>query len=476
MGARRLPRCGAPGLSLGLALLVASGCAGDSPSGGEAAALVRLDPTRSFQTIHGWEATAEVQPHAGFEAFPRYADELFDRAVNELGLDRIRLEIRAGAESRTDHWSRLQSGEIDRREWRRLRYATQNDDDDPRRLDAAGFQFAELDHGVDTIVLPLKKRVEANGEHLFVNLSYVAFTDQIGGGVAYVHGDPEEYAEFVLAAFLHLKERYGWVPDAVEVILEPDHGRVWSGRLIGRAIVATARRLAEHGLEPEFIAPSTKCTNAAVGFTSEILGVPGAAELLSELSYHRYCGVSERALTRIALLGREHGLRTAMLEHIGSGHESLHQDLKLANASAWQQYTLSFPDRGDDGGAYFPVNARDPENPVIALGARARYLPQYFRFVRRGAVRIGAESDDGAFDPLAFVHPSRGATVVVKASRGGRLAIRGLPPGVYAVSYTTARERAVAGPPRRVEAGGDLPLSLPEAGVLTVQAASGPGP
>jgi hypothetical protein len=111
---------------------------------------------------------------------------------------------------------------------------------------------------MDQIVVPLRAKLAARGEALYVNLCYVAFTSGIASGI-YAHSDPAEYAEFLLATFQHLQSRYGWVPDGIEVILEPDNRTIWantSGTLIGQAIKAAGDRLAAAGFHPDFIAPS----------------------------------------------------------------------------------------------------------------------------------------------------------------------------------------------------------------------------
>ena len=114
------------------------------------------------------------------------------------------------------------------------------------------------------------------------------------------------------------------------------------------------------------------------------------------------------------------------------------------------------------------MDVTDPARPEIVIGNRTRYLSQYFRYVRRGAVRIMAASKDDAFDPVAFVNPDGGYVVVIKADSGGELSIGGLPAGVYGVNYTTAEAFNVDGPERSVSADGVLDVGIPESGVLSI--------
>ncbi|MGI9079036.1 MAG: hypothetical protein ACR2G6_17160 [Gemmatimonadaceae bacterium] len=456
--------------------LLGLGCRSDSGVGAGAAEIT-LDSSQRFQTIVGWEATAqagEEQP-----GFSRVRDSAFVLAVDDLGINRLRLELRSGTENATDYQTLFNSGAITREEWQCNRYATVNDDDDPNHINEAGFQWAALDYKVEQVVLPVKRRIEANGERLYLNLNYVAFAKRMCAGKAYDHQNPEEYAEFILAAVTHLHAKYGLIPDGLEIILEPDNTRHWqSGTIIGHAIVAVTRRLSSAGFELEIIAPSTKRMSAAVPYISDMAKVPGAIEQVTEFSYHRYGGVSKENLRAIAATTQRYGLRAAMLEHIGSGHDDLHEDLETGFNSAWQQYTLAFPSVGPDkqnGGAYVVPNISDTLNPVIRLGNPSRYLRQYFRYIRRGAVRLGARSDARQFHPLAFVNADGRYVLVVKADEGGPFKVRNLPPGVYGISYTTADTSHVT--EHAVAAGAILSASIPSAGVITVFAkpVTGPG-
>jgi hypothetical protein len=427
---------------------------------------ITLDPGTRRQTMTGWEAHAQ----SGQEnpAFPVYKDRLFDLAVGDLGINRLRLEIWSGAENTRDWWSEMRAGRIDATTWRCFRFSTVNDNDDPLSTNPNGFQFQQLDHKVENVVLPIKARLEARGERLYLNVNYVGFTRQICDGLDYTHDDsPEEYAEFALATLQHLRTKYGLVPDAWEMILEPDNTAFWRGRTIGEALVATAARFRADGFQPAFIAPSTTNMGNAVSYFDAMALVPGALQSLSDLSYHRYSGVSTGNLQAIANRAAQHGLRTAMLEHIGSGHEDLHQDLKVGANSAWQQFTLAFPE-SDNGAQYYLIDLSNPANPQIKLARRTRFLRQYFRYIRLGAVRIGATTTDDAFDPLAFVNPDGKLVVVVKAGEGGAFSVLGFPAGTYGVQYTTSDESDAPASDVTVGAGGALTTQIPESGVLTV--------
>ena len=133
--------------------------------------------------MKGWEVTArfweqDKRRDRYDPSWLRYRDLILDRLVNELGINRIRIEIRSGAENPVDYWTLFRQNKIGYKEAKRHRYEKINDNDDPNVVNMAGFQFSELDDQVENILLPLKQRIQDNGERLFVNLCYVDFGSQ----------------------------------------------------------------------------------------------------------------------------------------------------------------------------------------------------------------------------------------------------------------------------------------------------------
>jgi hypothetical protein len=279
-----------------------------------------------------------------------------------------------------------------------------------------------------------------------------------------------------------LQQKYGWVPDSWEVILEPDNGTEWSGVLIGRAVAAAGARLSAAGFTPRFVVPSTMNMARTVPYFDDVYSVPGARPYLSEISYHRYAMTSAETLAAIARRASEHRLSTGMLEHIPSDYRDLHEDLKIGNVSAWEQYVLApvgplepstKPVDPGGMGALFLVDNRDPSKPVVVMMNAAKFFRHYFRYIRRGAKRIGADTTDPGFDPVAFVNTGGDTVVVVKASDAGPFSIRALPPGVYGVTYTTSQFLTTTLPDVSISAGDTLPTRIPDRGVVTVYAKPG---
>src|SRR5688572_27858829 len=98
--------------------------------------------------------------------------------------------------------------------------------------------------------------------------------------------------------FKHVQNKYGWAPNALEMVLEPEN-TTWTGAQIANALVATGDRLKAEGFEPDFIAPSSTRTagsKGAVALFDSILtnspkdaqNKPRVLEYLTDYSYHRY--------------------------------------------------------------------------------------------------------------------------------------------------------------------------------------------
>ncbi len=434
---------------------------------------IHLNPATTFQTISGWEVTAQAgqQECAGFN---NYKNQLFDLTVNDLGINRIRLEVRSGSENPVDYFNQFITGQIPFSQWRPHWYEIINDNSNSTVLAANGFQFSELDHTIDNVVLPLQQRLAARGETLYVNLNVVDFDSNQGQSNVQFQSSPQEYGEFVLATFQHIQSKYGWSPDALEVILEPDVAAWGTGTVVGDALVAAAGRLQAAGFSPDYIVPSNTDMGRAITFFDALAQNSAALNLVTELSYHRYSGVSDANLQTIGSRATQYGINTSMLEHINSGYLDLHQDLKVARVSAWQQFALAFCTT-DNGAQYYLINNSNPNSPTVNMASRTYLLRQYFKYVRHGAVRIDATTSNSSFDPLAFINTNGKYVVVIKTTTDGTLAIHDLPAGTYGIKYMTTGLSEGNPPNVTLSAGQVLNTSIPAAGVLTVYAITSTG-
>lgn len=434
---------------------------------------VTVNPAKTYQTMRGWEVNAQLyeqnkQANRYDPSWLSLRPELLNRLVNEAGVDRIRIEVRSGFENPVDYWKRFEQGAMSYEDAKEYRYQVINDNDDPNAANAAGFQFSELDYRVENILLPMKRLVEANGEKLYVNLCYVDFSraTKHKGNVSHARR-PEEYAELILATFIHLRDKYGVVPDAFEMVLEPENSLDWGGTEIGMAMVATDRRLKQQGFAPAYLAPSTSAARNAPGFIDKMMAVPGVPELVKTFSYHRYDGgITASTLHEIDRRAYRSKVETAMLEHLTGDAAELHSDLTDVNVSSWQQFGIAYrdlPNRDQQGGYLFLVD----DAKGIRMSSRTAALAQYFKFIRGGAVRIGALSNNADKKAVAFRNANGTHVVVVQGKRPGTITASGLPAGTYGVRYSTLAEPSRDAADVTIAAGAPLVGTLPAEGVIT---------
>lgn len=436
---------------------------------------ITIDPSQRHQVMTGWEAVAEVGDIDYIESFETWRDAALDAAA-DLNINRLRLKVSSGAENPVDHFARYKKGLIRLDAYFKERFVAVNDNTNSDVIDPSGFHFSEIDHRIDNVVMPLRKRLAARGERLHVMLQFQDATHRKPNG--FEHSKiPAEYAEFMLAAAQHIRGKYGWVPDSYSMQNEPNNRGFWNAAKLGKALVATGNRLVAAGFpKPAIVAPDCSNVRSAIRFFDDLINTQGVTRYLTDFSYHRYGSTAGTDLQAIAARAGKHGLRTAMLEHIGSGHEHLHADLTVGNVSSWEQYTVAYPCKGqcdgEKGGSYFAIDTADPRKPRVVMGRRTKFLAQYFRYVRLGAVRIGAQSDNPGFDPVAFRNPDGTHVVVVKATEGGDFSIRGLPAGTYGIRHTAPKASDVAHPDVAIGPGQAVRASVPRNGVLTAYGAA----
>jgi hypothetical protein len=403
---------------------------------------IALNPSIRHQVMHHWEAgvLASVEDYASLTNAQIGA--MLDLAVTDMGITRARLAIRSGVEGPG------------------TRYEIVNDNNDPNVLNDAGFNWTNFDIEVSRWIVPARQRAQARGEPFYVSLQYSDF----GQSAFEHHNAPDEYAEFMLAAFRHVQAKFGFIPDAIEMINEPDNiGAAWAGDVIGRCMVAVAQRFQKEGLAiPQFVAPSTTAMPNASGWLDGIYSIPGAKVLLTEVAYHRYNMAGD--LAALAERARADGKRMAMTEFwsIETDHTLLYQDLTDGRNSAWHLGVF-----GDAFGCQFGQTI-GLVSGAAQICPKNRTVRQYTKYVRPGAQRIDATSQNSALAPLAFINANGGYVVVVKASASGSFSISGLPAGTYGIFYTTASDYNVNRPDTTISAGQTLSTSIPDDGVITI--------
>jgi hypothetical protein len=436
---------------------------------------ITVNAQNTFQTIDGWEALSNAleAPSVRDTLLP-HLDTLISIAVNDVGITRLRCDIKSGVEDTVDYFTKLIEGEIDYDEYKLHRYSKLNDNGDPFSRNLNGFQYAGLKDNMDILVLPFKEKVEKLKDRFYLNLCFVDFVNQ---SPFHHTSDPEEYAEFMTSAWLFLDSVYGFTPDGLELILEPDNADIWQKKHIAPALQATGNRLSALGYYPEYIAPSLLSLLAIPDYINEIALNPVAMDYLDVISYHRYSGNSDLvAQQKIVDLANLYGKKTAMLEYDYNGDVNvLHYDLKYNNVTAWTKYALLY--KSNAKFAYVYVDATDGLNPVYGICDQTKYLRQYFKFIRPGALRVEATTTNNSIDPVAFINSTGNQVVVIKAEQGDSIHVHGLNSDEYSIKYTLGNYSSGGVPPasydidlpsQTVGNGDILTFNMPGKGVATI--------
>ena len=142
----------------------------------------------------------------------------------------------------------------------------------------------------------------------------------------------------MLAIFQHMQSKYGFVPNGIEVMLEPNDVNGWSPTAIGQCLVATAARLQATGFcRARVHRPRDVEHEPAPSYIDGIIAVPGAAALVTEFCLPPVRLVTVRAP---ADRGTRRAARQAHVDARVLGAElrrelqPLHQDLTIGRNSA----------------------------------------------------------------------------------------------------------------------------------------------
>ncbi len=406
-----------------------------------AAVTVTVDTADTHQTLRGWGC---VLPWLMDVPDPLVA-QIIDVGVNDLGLNCFRYECPAG-------WST----DVTRWEWL-------NDDDDPCHINWDAFNTADLDAKIAKWVLPVKQAVEANGEPFYLQVSPSWFDGGSSGSIpVWMFRNAGEYAEWAEALLLRLRDAHGIEADYYTICNEAANNNAFtSAAVVAKMIKTLAPRLAEHGFATRFAFPESINAYAAYSAIQQVAGDDELWDLVDVITYHLYGGTDYR--DDLWAFAAPRGIQTAQTEFLGSSSftnvvDNLYNDMTVANVSEWEVYGMGFP---------VPDDARTS----FTRSSHFWLFRQIMPYVRPGAVRVGATSDEATVRALAFERDGE-VTVLLINTGGGSIArtvnVSGLPAGEYAASRSVnegvLKELGV----RTVGPDGMLAIDLPAGALLTI--------
>ena len=411
-------------------------CLGLVGSAAARAAEVAINPAVKHQAILGWS----VNPSAPWIARAQ-RDAVLDEAVNELGLTRVRWQAPNGNRASMRRW-----------EWL-------NDDGDPDHVNWAALNTGDADRDIKTWVVPFKERVEARGDRFDLWISPSFFVGgSTGDAPAWLLESPGEYAEFATSFLLHLKKVHGVDANYHVVCNEPGNNNRFRPQVVGRMIRTLGPKMEALGLTTRIQFPDGINAKASWRYIQFVGNDPRVWRHVGVLSYHHY-GPVDPFRRQMRDLGAAKGMPNAQTEHMGRKFPRLYDDLTKGGTSFWSIYGWGGAIKIHHDGASF------------SRGRDYWPLRQVMHYVRPGAVRIDAKSNDASLRALAFTRKNAVTTVLLNDGRGARrqeATVTGLPAGTYGVCQSVRGRVYEELGVRTVAREGSLKVQLVPGAVLTV--------
>lgn len=193
--------------------------------------------------FYGWGGTAWLghEPWDTYGASVATWGPLAHRfLVHDMGFTDLRLNLPAGVESDADYYQTAWDAN-DKPIWTTKNWAAMPTDE---------FYWSSLDKSVEYVVGPIRSLILARGRtprlvlhsHCGGNNSNPSFydstADDIGGGV----NGRQKAAVRIVEAFKHLWTTYGWIPDGIDLVNEPDGIPAWTSLRLSPRIWTSSRR------------------------------------------------------------------------------------------------------------------------------------------------------------------------------------------------------------------------------------------
>lgn len=405
--------------------------------------VVTLRPQVTYQTILGWGASSDWSDDV-IRLVPRDVKEaILDEAVNDLGLNRLRYFTG----TYTQPWERF------------------NDDGNPEHINWSGFNTAWHDVKMEELFRPFKQRVEALGSPFDVYLS-PDFTE-VAGIPAWLVSNPAEYAEHAMALLLYLRERHGVTPQYFVIQNEPLNGsRHATPEFHRRVIEVLGPRLRALGLPTRIQFVDGISPQATWNYIDALQHDEHIWPFVGLLSYHLY-GTADPYRTRIRDFGRTKGIPTAQTETLSADVRTLFDDLSIGNVSYWEAAFafVWFGNRTDDPGHLYSVN-----DSMTSFTRHPDFwnFRQLMHYVRPGALRIEASSNDDTLRALAFQKDNRLTTVLLNEGPARAVQVQGLPAGQYGLSQSADGHPSQELGLRTIGTGGTIIIDIPNDATLTI--------
>lgn len=408
---------------------------------------VKVNSTIQYQTIKGWIGGGGENTQ--FEGTPSYLiTQDINESVNGVGFTGLRDDMYQGNYSQS-------YGQHHTWEWT-------NDNGSPDTMVQSAFDSGAIDYYYNNLIVPWRNQVVANGDSfLFYFSPSWYFGGSTGDIPAFLRRSPGEYAEYYISYLNHIKNQFGLVPNYVTMCNEAGNGNQFTPSVVATMIKTVMPRLQAAGFPNTWCQyPECVSTQTSWQYIDSGLLDPGIWPYIKSLSFHKY-GTNDPYRHDIDSLANLKGINSAQTEEMGEGISEVFNDITLAGVSYWHAYSIN---------DYCTPNAN---NTWYTHGAKYWTFRQLMHYVRPGAVRIAAVSNDTPkVKSLAFIKAGEVTTFILNndpSSIATTVTITGLPAGTYAASqvFTVGSPYSEQGL-YTVTASGVLNLPVPAQSAVTV--------
>ncbi|MGB7157954.1 MAG: ankyrin repeat domain-containing protein, partial [Tepidisphaeraceae bacterium] len=412
-------------------------------------ATVGVNTADTHQTMDGFGAAM-----ATWKSVTGYSDAAFyDRVVNDLG----------ATIARTSIWPTFEEG---------------NDNADPNTFNWDGY-----DEGAIGYAMTFMKRLQDRG---MKNLLATVWTPPtfLRTNQTYYYGGTvrpdmrDEFAEYLAAVAISAKRDFGVDLSHVSVQNEPFFAQefesaTYTAEQMREVVRATMRKFAKEGLGTKLVVPEEMAKGDRYQwYIDALMNDPETAQFAGAFGVHSATNPHWKDVGDAVAPYDQHLWSTE-----SHGHDQTIQGALLMAQDIWNAVTQA------DASAYvywqWSESAKDGKHALMVDGQPAikyHVAKHFYRYVRPGAVRIGATSSDDRLRTVSFKHPETGAVTHVLFNPEGssadvtlNLSGSGLP-GSYKAYRTSGSENHVQ--LANVAGGNQVKITLPANSIVTLY--SGP--
>jgi hypothetical protein len=455
---------------------------------------ITVNPAVTFEEWKYWMAL--ISAPVGFGGTPAEASNwpefkplFLNQLVNQLGINTIQLTEPSGdIENFQDCWTNAIAIHSSQEDWAACRYSPVNDDANPNHFNCAdatlvncptSFALSYFDYTMNQYIAGdggMRAMVQANGEAFHLILQWIHWPTASG----YLDQSAAEVGEQILAVFLHSQDKFGFVPDIVDMMVEPDNhadasvpaqdknaGGVWDFVNLGSAAVAVKERLNAAGFHPEIWCCSVTSTAHAVAWYAGAKASAGAGAI-NGFTTHWY-DQSNAHWGAIDAQANADRVPVIMTEFDAAGLSDLYHMIGQGNITGFERYQAAVVSDVDNSSAYFMISGTNPYashylGQVAGADSPTWFMPQYMHYIREGDTREQTSSDSGCATPLAFRSATGSDKIPVRITCTGTqtLNVKGAGAGTYGCTYTYSNAVLLqpCGPDQTIVQGGVLTATI----------------